>query len=533
MARRRLLTLVLFGLLAAALAGPADAARPGGYSELLRTARFEIHYVGGATPEGITHQQAGDLAVLFENAYATMVTGWGFPAPRNDGDGRIDVWVQDLSLLGALGFAEQDAPGNTSTGWISMDVTAIGSQAVVAHELMHLIQYATWKPADSWLLEGTAEWAGFTASGFKPFGGSILATVGAPDMSLDCFSLACGPAGDAYEVGGYSRWTFFQYLTERFGTGIVRDAFLQGALSGSPTQTGIDLLSAALVAKGTTLGNAYIDSSLAQIAGNYQVTGIKGQAPVTYATVPTGTQSLALPALNVAVNHLATRYVKFVRGGGNSVLCYPATLNLTVAMPAVGSRPSFYWKALGTAPVQLSVNGNTASLAVPWDTCTGSQDGYLALPNPSLTADGQAFVVSGSLAVDTSTVATAIGPPLTTYAGPAAVTSTTEIAPAIRLYGAQLLRVSAADRLVRLIVFASGDGKLQASFGNKILGNYTLRAGNNDIRFRLPADAIKSLRSISATRVPQSVLTLTSLSTTGTKGASLTRKVVISKPTRR
>ena len=48
----------------------------------------------------------------------------------------------------------------------------------------------------------------------------------------------------------------------------------------------------------------------------------------------------------------------------------------------------------------LPINGNTASLAVPWDTCLGGHDGYLSLPNPSLTSDAQVFVVSGSLTVD-------------------------------------------------------------------------------------------------------------------------------------
>ena len=74
-----------------------------------------MHYGGGPTPAGITHQQAGDLAAMAENAYTTLVTDWGYPAPLNDGDGRTDIWVEDHSLLGIpglLGYAEQDTPGD-------------------------------------------------------------------------------------------------------------------------------------------------------------------------------------------------------------------------------------------------------------------------------------------------------------------------------------------------------------------------------------------------------------------------------------
>lgn len=535
--RRRLTVLALCGGLAAALAGPAGARpNPAAYPETVTTPRFAVHFTGELiqppNPDRITFQMAGELAANAERAYATMVTEWGYPAPLNDGDGRIDIWVQD-STTEALGLAVPDAAGNTATGWITLDPSAATSQAVMAHELLHLIQFGQWIPADGWLLEGSAEWAGFTVSNFSPSGGAALPdTVGAPDMSLDCDSDACG--NDLYEIGGYSRWTFFQYLSERYGTSLFKDVLARGATLADPLQTGTTLLDGTLATKGTSLSSAYDEYILRHIVGDYQPAALKGTPPVTYSTTPTGMVSGSLPVQRVAVNHLATRFLKFTRGGSSEGPCYTASLSLTVSLPAgLGAKPVFYSKTLGSSPIGLSVNGNTASATVPWDTCTAGSPGYLSLPNASLTTDAQMFTISGSLVVDTSTVATAIGPPLTTYAGPAAVTSTTGIAPAIRLYGAQLLRVSAADRLVRLIVFASGDGKLQASFGGKVLGTYTLRAGNNDIRFRLPADAVKSLRSVSATRAAQSLLTLTSLSTAGTKGASLTRKVVISKPTRR
>jgi hypothetical protein len=527
LAVRRLLLLALLGLIAAALAGPANAARPSGYPEMLRTQHFEVHYVGGPAVQSITHQQAGDLAAMAEKAYATIVTDWGYPAPLPDIDGRTDIWVEDHSALEILGYAEMDTPGTSSPGWFTLDVTAIGSQAVIAHELMHVIQFGIWVPADSWLLEGTAEWAGFNASGFTPFGGvQIASTVGAPDMSLNCVSDACGTQGDPYEVGGYSRWTFFQYLSERFGNTIVRDVLARGAALADPALTGAEILDSAVAQQGTTLSDVYGDYTFKHIAGNYEVAGLKGAPPAAHSTLSTGEESGALPIAQVAVNHLATRYLRFTRGGGAGP-CYLATLSLAVGLPdGVTSTPSFYWKALGTAPIALAVNGNTATATIPWDTCTGGQDGYLALPNQSLTADAAVFTVGGSLSVDFNTVASRLAPPIPTYTGPNAAADG-NVAPAIRVRGAQVIRVKASNRLVRLIVFSSGPGKLQAKLGNKILGTRALRPGNNDVRFYVPASAVKGLRSVAAVRAPKSLLTLTSFSVSGAKGKSATRRVTV------
>ena len=535
LAVRRLLALALFGVLTAAFAGPAGAARPPlapEYPETIESTHFVVHFTGppnSAVIDGISHQAAGDVAALAETAYATLTTGWGYPAPLPDADGKIDIWVQDLSGSGALGIADQDTVGSSpSTAWMAIDPTATGSLEVIAHELTHVIQLGIWRPTDAWLLEGTAMWAGLAASDYQAFGSTLQQTLGAPDMSLTCTSLACG---DAFETAGYTRWEFFEYLTERFGKGIVRDVFAQGAVLADPTQTGADLLASTLAAKGTTLSDVYSDYTFAQIAGNYQVTDLKGVAPIVFASLATGSNSGALPIQQVAVNHLATRYLLFTRGSADTGTCYAATLSLAVALPpGIGSKPSFYWKDLGNTPIRLTINGNTATATVPWDTCGGGQHGYLALPNPSLGSDVQVFTVSGSLVVDKSTIATNGGPPLPTYVGPTVPGSVTQFAPSIRFYGAQLVRVSSADRLVRLILFASGDGKLQVALGGKVLGVHTLRAGNNQIKFRLPASTVKSLRSTAGKRASASLLTLTSLSTTGTKGASINRKVVITKP---
>ena len=89
-----------------------------------------------------------------------------------------------------------------------------------------------------------------------------------------------------------------------------------------------------------------------------------------------------------------------------------------------------------------------------------------------------------------------------------------------------MIRVSAKTRLVRFAVFSSGDGKLQAVLGATNLGTASLRGGNNDVRFLLPTALFKSLRKTSAANL----LALTSVSPSGTKGSTVTRRVLVQVP---
>jgi hypothetical protein len=532
---RRLGLLVASVAAAAILAGPAGAARPAGsFPELIVTDHFQVHYTGLlAAPDRTTQQKAGDLAANAERAYALFVTSWGYPAPLNDGDGKIDIWVQDLQTAtpGLLGLATMDVAGSTGTGWIAVDSTVVTSLHVIAHEVLHLFQFAQWRPADDWLLEATAEWGGLTAASYVPVSGTIASSVAEPELSLDCVGDHCGD--DTFASGGYSRWAFFQYAAERFGNTFVKDVFAKGAALADPTKKGAALLAATLVDKGTTLGDVFNDATRAHVAGAYLQSDLKGRAPATFSTTQTGSASGALPVQQISVNHLAARYLKFTRGAageaGATTPCYAATLSLTVALPpgSTGSRPSFSSSSLGAAAIPLTVSGTTAALTVPWNTCADGAAGYLALPNPSLTADAQLFTVSGSLSVDPATGAGRVPPPAA-YTGAASPPISGDVAPSILVYGAQTLRVSAANRLARLIVFASGPGKLRASIGGKLLGTVQLRAGNNDVRFKLPAATLSALRVTAGARASSS-LTLTSLSTTGATGQSVSRKVSVVK----
>ena len=215
----RLCLLVL--ALGALFAQPAQASRVLGLPETLTSQHFQVHYAGQVLPPGVSviHQDAADLAGNLEQAYSTMIGDWGYPAPLDDGDGKIDVFVVDLSAQGFLGLAWTDNPAaNQSSGYLYIDDNSVRDLRVAAHELFHLVQAGLWAPMDDYVSEATAEWAAFRVLGFPltvDMGEEdpvpLAETVGPPDMSLTCGGGACGL--NPYDNNGYSRWNFYEYLT--------------------------------------------------------------------------------------------------------------------------------------------------------------------------------------------------------------------------------------------------------------------------------------------------------------------------------
>jgi hypothetical protein len=528
----------------AVLAGPAFGAfaRPGGMPKTLGSTHFLVHYQSdlvNSASWATTQTTAGDVAARAERAYAAELAD-GYPAPLGDaglgGDGRIDIYVNDLGGL-ALGLAEWDVdvPLQTS-GFIELagDNPEVGlDQHTIAHELFHLIQFAIWRPpalADYWLLEGSAEWMGYRVNGY---GNAHPFSFGPADLSLDCRD----PAGtnqcdlnDDYLNNGYSRWPFFEYLIERYGKSFVTDIFAQGAAGAG---SALAATASALAAKGTTLADTYNAWTTADMTAAYSVQALQSLKPAPYLTVQTGVDPGADTLPPIDVNHLSTRYVKFTRGDGDaSHICYTATLSLSVAMPAGSlSKPAFYWDGKGSSAVQLAVSGNTATAAIPWDTCTyPSNGGYLSLPNASTNVDAGDFVVTATLAVDETQPTTPAPPPDPVVLNtPVVPVGSADVAPTLDLFGPEILRLSATQTQLRLIVSSNSEGSVRGKLGSFDLGKVAIRAGSNDVRFTLPKSLLKSLRRSASSG--SNVLTLTPVSTDGSAtGAPLERKVSVATP---
>jgi hypothetical protein len=522
----------------------------------LSTPHFLVHYetVNGAA---ITETQAGDIGAMAERAYAAELAD-GYPPPLSDGllgtDGRIDIYIADIAEPGVLAYSIPDLPlGAQDHGWIVLNGSnpAIAfSQHSIAHELFHLIQFGLWLPSsvsDAWLFEASAEWMGFKVDGFQVG----TPNLGAWDMALDCKDPLGGvkcDLADGYRQNGYSRWSFFEYLSERWGPGFVRDVLARGPAAGSA----VAALSDAIAAKGSTLSDVFTDWTVANLTGGYAVEALHVLPPAYGQPVATGSLASlnaqtakgsalvttgAIPPTTVAVNHLSARFVALRRGAALAdTPCFAATLSLSVALPSgVGARPYLWWtqkKADGTnlqAAQPLAISGDTATITVPWDTCDwGATQAYLALPNPSTTLDAQDFRVTGTISIDRHTEATATPPPdPVSVHGQTYDAADASPAPRIEVYGPQLLRLAPGANALRLIVSSSGSGELQAALGSLSLGSARLRAGSNDVRFRLPASVFASARRTSAA---SSMLTLTPRSTSGATGTRVVRRVALPRP---
>jgi hypothetical protein len=500
--------------------------------QTLSSPHFVIHYNRNdqdtTCGDAISQAQAGNIAGMLERAYA-LYSSWGYPAPVDDGDGHVDVSIDDFSAacisyggVGALAPLDQwDAvispvapagAGDIHLAWTSDSPL---SYRIVAHELFHLVENAITPTADPWLQEGSAEWAAARATIAD---GGVAQSAGG---SLDCVGAQCGDT--KAEQNGYPSWMLFEYLTERYhDDSRVRAVWNQAAANpGAPATT--DLAAVLDV----PLGTFFNDFATARLTGGFTFAPLSGGLPQPAAAIPVAPENGPLSAGYVSVNHLAAQYIALTHGSSDGP-CYEAWLMINVAIPAgVESRPAYWAGTLGAAAQLLTVSGSNASITVPWNTCEDSPDAYLSVPNDTLSLDGREFVITGSVTVDRTKPTAASSPPPGTYViGSSIAVPASDPAPSLRVYAPEVLRVSATTRLLRFVVFSSGDGKLAAVLGSTSLGASTLRGGNNDVRFVLPPALFKSLRTKSASNLLQ----LTSLSPSGTKGTTFTRNVIVQTP---
>lgn len=542
MRRLLILTAVLFGFSAA----PAWAHLPA-LNETLTTEHFQIHFTGDistATGDSGVHavlrQHVGEFAATAEWAYDTY-RSWGYPAHVDDGDGRIDVFVYDFAHVflddkyGDLpAFSYPVTANPQSAGAIDVNDAFIIDPQVAAHQAFNILQMAMYADAPDWLAQATAEWAAYRLRSYPtPPGTPTPPIFHEPDNSLDCdpflsflpgkwVQRPCGLMGS--EAAGYTRWTFFQYLQERFGPDIVKDVWTRIQTQSSPSYDGDDATRDALAAKGASLTDVFNDYTVAILTGNFQTTLLKNIAPVIYVTGETPESGGSLPELRVGINRLAARFVALVPPVQTDRECYEATLSLTVTLPAnVTSRPYVYATKTKTATA-LSVSGTTATASIPWDTCSSDFPAYVSLPNSSQTLDGRTFVVNVSVTVDKTKVMTKTPPPAAAIVtGPVIAAPTEDPAPTVYLYAPEVLRVASDARLLRLVVFSSGAGRIRATFNGAALGTADVRAGANDLRFRLPAPAARLALA------NRSVLELTALSPVGSPGTTFVQKIAFQK----
>jgi hypothetical protein len=522
---RRLRHLLLVALGVAAICGfasqrafaapPLPSSTPA-LPQTVTSAHFTVSYEDDSTkPDYINQAQAGDVLATAERAYASYAAS-GFPTPAVRGSGKTELYVVDLSQWGLSAiYCNGSVVEDTAT------VTGDQMAFSVSSDVFTQVERKIANP-DNWLVNGTSAWAAWRALGYPA---QSTADIGPFEMSLDCDSAPdranCSKVG--YENLGGSRWPFYEYLTEKFGPLVIVDIVTAAGAAGG---SGLAGLQNALAAHGSSLATEYAAFATKMTSAGWTATQLNvAVPPISGLAVHAGAATGNTTPQSFGVNHLAMRFVEIDRGDGDAGhACYAATLTIHVEIPnGATSQPTFYWNGIGNAPVPLTVSGSSATAAIPWDTCAWQNKGLLSLPNTSVTADGASFVVWTHLDVDTTTSATATPPPApASIFGQVVDAGTASTVPNIDIFGPQLLRLSATDTQIRLIVHSSAEGSVTATMGSRTLGTASVRPGGNDLRFKLPTSLLARLRRSSSTNV----LTLTPTSLDGkVTGAAITRAV--------
>ena len=236
-----------------------------------------VHYVPTTADAPPSLEWVALALATMESVYQREVRELGYRAPRADGsrggDGRLDVYLKDLGT-GLYGYcaAERRKKARTASGFCVLDndyspaefpgVTTPENNLVVtaAHEFFHAVQYSYDYAEDPWMMESTATWMEEEVADDINDNRQYLrySQLQAPQVALDAFSATYGFQ--------YGNWIFWEYLTQRFGTGLVKKAWESaGSLRKDGQHYSIEAIQAVLRKKRTSLTDLYADFAAANV----------------------------------------------------------------------------------------------------------------------------------------------------------------------------------------------------------------------------------------------------------------------------
>lgn len=266
---------------------------------------------------------------------------------RRGGNSRFDVYLKELGGRGVYGYCtpERRAPGAKwlASGYCVLDNDFARSQygapprqslrVTSAHEFFHAVQFAYDYGEDPWLMEASATWMEEQVADGVDDNRQYLryGQLGEPARPLDAYR--------TQGFGQYGNWAFFEYLSSRFGTSIVRSIWNRaGEYRGAGRQ-----YSTAAVARALAKRGGFVSAYAGFAAGNTVParTYAEGRAwprPAAPAATWRLTRDRPRAATTLTINHLASRSIRIdpqagVRG---------RELHLTVDGPAARTDPAAY-----------------------------------------------------------------------------------------------------------------------------------------------------------------------------------------------
>jgi hypothetical protein len=335
----------------AILARPTDNPDPNGQAYSVKAKRkcaghICIHWVPTTIDAPPSKHWVNKTLKVMNHAWKYEVHRLGYRRPVSDGhrgggSGKYDVYLKELTGQGLYGLtvAEQrtsysrrvyssylildnDFKGYPSSRKTSLEVTA-------GHEFYHAIQFGYDVKEDVWLKEATATWmeeqfydAGNDNRQYLPYG-----QVAHPTTPLD----------KATTFGVYGNWLFFEYLSERYGRGVVRAIWKHAAAYRGGHEFSAQAIRSAMSKHGG------LTSAFGRYASGNTAPGHTYREGGAYPASPAGSKVTLTKSARSSgwvthhVKHLASTNVRAFPGGG---LTGPAwKLRVTVNGPDSGKAP--------------------------------------------------------------------------------------------------------------------------------------------------------------------------------------------------
>lgn len=163
----------------------------------------------------------------------------GYRKPLKDGklggNSKFDVYLKDVGSVGLYGYcaAEKRIQRFLASGYCVLDDDFSRTQfpsspkkslrVTSAHEFFHAVQYAYDAEDDRWILEATATWMEERIADGANDNRQYLPS-GQVKNPYDPLDTGAGGA-----LNQYGNWAFFEFLTKKFGAGVVREIWNQMA----------------------------------------------------------------------------------------------------------------------------------------------------------------------------------------------------------------------------------------------------------------------------------------------------------------
>jgi hypothetical protein len=344
-----------------------------------------LHYTtegAGAIPDAL----AQELHAGAEQALAAIRADFAMAPHVSDQDGRIDVYVYDLALNPSTAAAitnSDDPAAPRASSYVRMKASFAmrDGDTVLAHELMHVLQFSVFQPTEVpdpaalfMLYEATAQ---------------LAAARHAPQ------SLPFAPPGVALEEPstGRDQWPFFESIAEDHGGGAIGAIFEQLVALGGAERVArpLEAIDAALVARGSSLGDA-ITTHAVRMATGFTLPSLgAGASPPTIVPVTSG-RRVPRPLRGVVTTLPRRSYQLIGFSPRKRRNCDTRRLEIDVRVPDGAAAPVLVPKS-GPA-IAFPLRDGRAVLKRKWKPCTSRAT--LVLSNPSGT-DGLVHEVRSRL----------------------------------------------------------------------------------------------------------------------------------------